>query len=87
MIAVIDYGLGNVCSIQNRLRHIGEIAIIMSNRADIESADKLILPGVGRFDEGMRNLKESGLCDIIKEETQKGKMLLGICLVLFYCTR
>lgn len=81
MIAIIDYGLGNLFSIYNMLKHIGVQAIITSNASEISNASKLILPGVGAFDEGMKLLSESGLDSLIKREvTNNGKPILGICL-------
>lgn len=81
MIAIIDYGLGNLGSIANMLKVIGEKNIITSNGKEIEAADKLILPGVGAFDAGMANLNRNGLTDIIKEQVRnKKKPILGICL-------
>ena len=81
MIAVIDYGIGNVGSIINMLKKIGVSAILTSNIDEIEKADKLILPGVGSFDIGMQRLKESGLLDAInKHAVIDQKPLLGICL-------
>ena len=81
MIAVIDYGMGNVGSIINIFRKIGIPSILTSDFAQIENADKLILPGVGAFDKGMHNLNESGLADAIKKHAiVNQKPLLGICL-------
>lgn len=80
MIAIIDYGLGNLCSIQNMLRHIGAESVITADSTIIRCSDKMILPGVGKFDEGMRNLQKRGLETIIKEEAAEGKSILGICL-------
>lgn len=80
MIAVIDYGLGNSGSIVNMLKAIGEHAILTNNSELLCAADKLILPGVGAFDAGARNLKDSGLDVLIKNEVNKGKPILGICL-------
>ena len=80
MTAIVDYGLGNLYSIANMLRHIGEESVITADRADIKKADRLILPGVGKFDEGMGNLESTGLKDIIQEEAASGKPVLGICL-------
>lgn len=81
MVAIIDYGLGNLGSIQNMLKVIGEKAVITSDFAVIDQADKMILPGVGAFDAGMRLLKEKGLDSVIKEQAlSKRKPLLGICL-------
>lgn len=80
MTAIIDYGLGNLYSIANMLRHIGEESVITADRTAIKSADRLILPGVGKFDEGMGNLESAGLKEVIREEAASGKPVLGICL-------
>lgn len=80
MTIIIDYGLGNLGSILNILHIIGERASISRNPDDILNADRLILPGVGSFDEGMNNLKKYGLDSAIKEATNKGVPILGICL-------
>lgn len=80
MIAIIDYGLGNLLSIQNMLKHIEVESIITASADEIRSAEKMILPGVGKFDEGMINLNKTGLSEIIKDEVNAGKPLLGICL-------
>lgn len=81
MIAVIDYGIGNVGSIVNMLKKIGTPSILTNNIEEIEKADKLILPGVGAFDFGMQRLNESGLADAVKKHAIEGKKpLLGICL-------
>lgn len=81
MVAVVDYGVGNVSSIVNMLTKIGVDAMLVQHSKDIEVADKLILPGVGSFDTGMRKLMESGLTDsILKHTVTKNKPLLGICL-------
>lgn len=80
MIAIIDYGLGNSVSVKNMLRKVGATSQITANPEAIQSADKIILPGVGHFAKGMANLKGSGLDVMIKEEAAKGKPILGICL-------
>lgn len=80
MIAIIDYGIGNVSSIVNMLKKIGVEAILAKTTKDIELAEKIILPGVGAFDTGMRKLKESGLIDAILTHATKEKPILGICL-------
>lgn len=81
MIAIIDYGLGNLGSIANMLKVIGEKSIVTDDSKTIMSADKLILPGVGTFDAGMRNLKEKGLLEVINMAALKDKKpILGICL-------
>lgn len=79
MVAIIDYGLGNLGSISNMLKVIGEKNIITSDKTQIESADRLVISGVGAFDAGMENLNQSGLSDVIKENARK-KPILGICL-------
>lgn len=81
MIAVIDYGMGNVGSIINMLRKIGVDSVLTDDKEEINAADKLILPGVGAFDKGMQNLNERGLSDVIRKNAQDlNKPLLGICL-------
>lgn len=80
MIAIVDYGLGNLGSISNMLKVIGERSKITSDKNIIEAADGIILPGVGAFDAGMRRLNDSGLTRVIKEEALKGRPILGICL-------
>lgn len=81
MIAIIDYGTGNPGSIANMLKVIGEKNMITSDAEKICLADKLILPGVGAFDTGMKNLNESGLADVIRQQVmQEHKPILGICL-------
>lgn len=81
MIAIVDYGLGNLGSIANMLKVIGEKSVITSDPAKLQNADKLILPGVGAFDAGMTQLSERGLISVLREETlKKGKPILGICL-------
>lgn len=79
MIAIIDYGAGNLFSVQNALNFLGIENIITKDKADIEKADKLILPGVGAFPDAMRMLSDAGLIDVIKERV-KTKPLMGICL-------
>lgn len=80
MVAIIDYGLGNLGSIMNMLKCIGEKSVITANAEDIRTADRLILPGVGAFDAGMEQLDVTGLKPVIIEEAEKGKPILGICL-------
>ncbi|MDR0853610.1 MAG: imidazole glycerol phosphate synthase subunit HisH [Clostridiales Family XIII bacterium] len=79
MIAIIDYGAGNLFSVQNALKRIGVESIITSDSEVLISADKLILPGVGAFPDAMRMLRGSGLIEVIQKES-KEKPLLGICL-------
>lgn len=81
MIAVIDYGIGNVSSIVNMLKKIGIKATLACEAGDVRAADKLILPGVGSFDAGMQKLRGSGMYDeIMNHALVAGKPLLGICL-------
>ena len=82
MIVILDYGMGNVGSIQNMLRKIGVREVEISRDTDvIRGADKLILPGVGAFDAGMERLRELGLPEQIREHVlERRKPLLGICL-------
>lgn len=80
MIAIIDYGLGNLFSIQNMLKHLDIDSVITSNPNEIQNSDQLILPGVGKFDEGMRNLRTKGIDSMVKSEAKRGKPILGICL-------
>ena len=79
MIAIIDYGAGNIFSVKNALDHLGIDNKLTSDKAELESADSLILPGVGAFPAAMEMLRKSGLVDTIKEQA-KIKPLLGICL-------
>lgn len=81
MVGIINYGLGNLGSIQNMLKVIGEKSIISSNPEELDKCDRYILPGVGAFDAGMKKLNESGLTEYIKEKANKEKKpILGICL-------
>lgn len=79
MIAIIDYGAGNIFSVKNALEHLGIDAKLTYDKSEIANADGVILPGVGAFGFAMEKLQESGLADIIKEQSAK-KPLLGICL-------
>lgn len=80
MIAVIDYGVGNLFSLQASLRRIGAETKVTGKKEDIVSADRIILPGVGAFADAMGKLQKTGLVETIIEEVKKGKPLLGICL-------
>ena len=80
-IVIIDYSVGNLCSVKNMFKRIGVNALISGNPDIISKADKLILPGVGRFDYGMEQLNKLDLINIIKEKVQNEKIpILGICL-------
>jgi glutamine amidotransferase len=81
MIVIIDYGMGNTGSIVNMLRVAGAKSTVSSNPAEIEKADKLILPGVGAFDRAMTNLKELDIIPLLNEKVTRQKTpILGICL-------
>lgn len=80
MTAIIDYGAGNLFSVQNALNYLGIDNKITSDAEDLKNADRIILPGVGAFPDAMKMLEKSGLVDTLKDEVNKGKPLLGICL-------
>ncbi len=80
MIAIIDYGVGNLFSLQSSLKFIGAEAKVTNNIEEIRAADRIILPGVGAFEDAIRKLRESGMEKVVLEEAAKGKPLLGICL-------
>lgn len=81
MIGIVDYGLGNLRSIQNMLRRGGVGSIISSDPAELKQADRLILPGVGHFGYGMDKLRERGLITLLEERALEAKVpVLGICL-------
>ncbi|MBQ9366123.1 MAG: imidazole glycerol phosphate synthase subunit HisH [Schwartzia sp.] len=82
MIAVIDYGVGNLFSVQKAFSYLGADAKITSDERDMVSAEKLVLPGVGAFGDCMNNLEATGLIPVLKSEIEKGKPLLGICVGL-----
>jgi imidazole glycerol-phosphate synthase subunit HisH len=88
MIAIVDYGMGNLGSIANMLRFIGAPSIITSRPDEILGADRLILPGVGHFAAGMRALEERGLVPVLQEKViGRGAPVLGICLGMQLLTR
>ncbi len=82
MISVVDYNMGNIGSIVNILRYVGCTDVkVTTSKEDIDKADKLILPGVGAFDEGIRALKRQGLFEAIREAAETRKIpIMGICL-------
>ena len=80
MIAIIDYGVGNLFSLQSSLKYIGQEARVTADRSEIEAADRIILPGVGAFADAADKLRESGMADIVIQQAKAGKPLMGICL-------
>lgn len=88
MIAIVDYGMGNLGSISNMLKKIGVQSAITSDPLAIEAAEKLILPGVGAFDLGMKNLTQQGLVEPLNVQVmQRKKPILGLCLGMQLFTR
>ena len=80
MIAIIDYKCGNIASVKNIIKKAGSESIITSNSHEINNCDKIILPGVGTFDYGMKKLQELKLIDVIQNHSKNNKPILGICL-------
>lgn len=80
MIAIIDYGVGNLASVQNAFRKVGYPSLITNRPEQILGADKVILPGVGAFPDGMTSLRKRGLLNVLYEVVEKEIPLLGICL-------
>lgn len=80
MIAIIDYGVGNLFSLCSSFAFIGADAVVTGDPEVIANADRILLPGVGAFEDAAKKLRESGLDKVIYSEVEKGKPLLGICL-------
>jgi glutamine amidotransferase len=80
MIAIVDYGVGNLFSLCSSFAAVGADAVVTADPAVIRSAEKIILPGVGAFGDAAAKLRESGLGEVVVEEAKRGKPLMGICL-------
>ena len=80
MIAIVDYGVGNLFSLQCSLKKAGADTIVTADIATIRQADKIILPGVGAFADAVQKLRDSGLAEVVIAEAQRGKPIMGICL-------
>ncbi len=80
MIVIVDYGMGNLRSVEKAVASVGSASIISDDPDTISKADKLIIPGVGAFGDGMKNIRACGVEDGVKQFVRKGKPLLGICL-------
>ncbi len=80
MIAIVDYGVGNLFSLQSSLKAIGAQVTVTGDPNILRQADKLILPGVGAFGDAAKQLRETGLAQVVYNEAKKGKPILGICL-------
>ncbi len=88
MIVIVDYHMGNVGSIKNMIKKLGSDSVISSDPTTIRNAGKLILPGVGAFDNGMENINKLNLLDILNEKVlQKRTPILGICLGMELITK
>ena len=79
-VAIVDYGIGNLFNVQRALELLGADAVISSKPADILAAERVVIPGVGAFAEGMKGLHERGLVGPIREFAGSGRPILGICL-------
>ena len=80
MVAIVDYGVGNLFSLVSSFKSLGIEALATGDRSVIENADKIVLPGVGAFGDAAEKLFKSGLADVVKEQAALGKPVLGICL-------
>lgn len=80
MVGIIDYGVGNLFSLQSSFKAIGEAAFVSGDAAKLAEADRLVLPGVGAFADAAKKLRQSGLDGFVREQAAAGKPLLGICL-------
>ena len=80
MIAIINYGVGNLFSLESSFNAIGKNVKVTSDPEDLKKAERIILPGVGAFEDAAKKLKSSGIVETLLEEVKRGKPLLGICL-------
>ena len=80
MIAIVDYGVGNLFSLKSSFKSIGIDATVTSDKSVLESAERIILPGVGAFGDAVEKLRATGLDKVVIEQSKNGKPLLGICL-------
>ena len=80
MIGIIDYGVGNLFSLCSSCKAIGEEAFVSGDASQLAKADRLILPGVGAFEDAARKLNDSGMAEFVRAQAAEGKPLLGICL-------
>ena len=80
MIGIVDYSVGNLFSLEQSFRAIGQEVVVTADPAVLEQADKLLLPGVGAFGDAARKLRETGLDRVVIDQANKGKPLMGICL-------
>ena len=80
MVGIIDYGVGNLFSLRSSFQAIGEAACVSSDPEELKKADRLVLPGVGAFEDAAAKLRASGLDGFVRQQAAAGKPLLGICL-------
>lgn len=80
MIAIIDYGVGNLFSVKSSFAAIGAEAVVTSDPEVIRAADRILLPGVGAYRDAAQKLRESGMGDLVREQAASGKPVMGICL-------
>ena len=80
MLAIVDYGVGNLFSLKSSLSAIGVESALIANPEELKNADRIILPGVGAFGDAAKKLRETGLFDAVLQEAAAGKPILGICL-------
>ena len=80
MIAIIDYGVGNLFSVQSSFAAIGAEAVVTADPAVIRAADRILLPGVGAYRDAAQKLRETGMGDLVREQAASGKPVMGICL-------
>lgn len=80
MIAIVDYNMGNLASVQNAFTKLGEETVVVSDPAKFKEYDKLILPGVGAFGDAMEHLRERNMIEALRDYAKSGKYMLGICL-------
>ena len=80
MVGIIDYGVGNLFSLCSSFQAIGVEAFVSGNAAELEKADRLVLPGVGAFEDAAKKLRDTGMADFVRQQAAEGKPLLGICL-------
>ncbi|MBO4982820.1 MAG: imidazole glycerol phosphate synthase subunit HisH [Clostridia bacterium] len=80
MIAIVDYGVGNLFSLISSFKYIGADVLVTSDPDEIKKCEKIILPGVGAFEDARKKLRDTGLDNVIIEEAKRGKAIMGICL-------
>lgn len=80
MIAIVDYGVGNLFSVRSSLERIGAEVVLAKDEKTLERAEKILLPGVGAFRDAAQKLRDTGMDEALKRQVQKGKYVMGICL-------